>query len=179
MYCFVLFCLLLSKLFETLLPFASLVIKTTKKETINAKIYNLELKYTIRRKKQALGWRKNLLEALLEKDEKKLLTIYLTKERNIFNFYFHKLNKTVFYNSKRKNNKSLLRKKVINFFKNVGLWVFPHPWKNDWCYKKCLVRKKAYKDSYICDDNSPIIQIKWELLLTTFLSPFMIKYILY
>lgn len=65
--------MLLSKLFETLLPFASLVIKTTKKETINAKIYNLELKYTIRRKKQALGWRKNLLEALLEKDEKETI----------------------------------------------------------------------------------------------------------
>ena len=73
---FVLLCIVLFVIVETFWNITSICQfsdKTTKKETINAKIYNLELKYTIRRKKQALGWRKNLLEALLEKDEKETI----------------------------------------------------------------------------------------------------------
>ena len=31
---------------------------------------------------------------------------------------------------------------------------------------------KGIYASYICDDNSSIIQIKWDLLLTTFSDPF-------
>ena len=85
-------------------------------------------------------------------------------------------------NSTKKSSKKTSKSKTINVISvstipstNVSWWVSPHPWKLINFIKKLWSedeKQKAYEDlnkgiiaSYICDDNSSIIQIKWDLLL--------------
>ena len=161
---------------KRLLPFVSLEIKKNKiRKKIDAKIYKIEQERKKLSEEAKILFQEDEKDTIdeLTNEGKKYLSLLLllnsetskkTSQRKTINVITASQISHKFLQQMSVDEFLLTLKKLINVIKIV--------WSED-------EKQKAYDDlnkgiiaSYICDDNSPIIQIKWDLLLTTFSEPF-------